>query len=63
MQAAGNSGLWPTLTRIGWALALVLAVVAPFVLKSYQLYQLTQVLIYAIALVGLNLLTGYSGQI
>jgi branched-chain amino acid transport system permease protein len=63
MQAAGNSGLWPTLTRIGWALALVLAVVAPFVLKNYQLYQLTQVLIYAIALVGLNLLTGYSGQI
>ena len=32
-------------------------------LKNYQIYQLTQVLIYAIALVGLNLLTGYNGQI
>jgi branched-chain amino acid transport system permease protein len=48
---------------MGWALALAAALAAPFVLKNYQLYQLTQVLIYAIALVGLNLLTGYSGQI
>jgi branched-chain amino acid transport system permease protein len=48
---------------MGWIVAAVLALAAPFVLGSYHLYQLTQVLIYAIALVGLNLLTGYNGQI
>jgi branched-chain amino acid transport system permease protein len=51
------------LARLGWALTLALAIAAPFALGSYHLYQLTQVLIYAVALVGLNLLTGYNGQI
>jgi branched-chain amino acid transport system permease protein len=54
---------WKIFARVGWVLALVLAMAAPFVLASYHLYQLTEVLIYAIALVGLNLLTGYNGQI
>ena len=31
--------------------------------QSYQLYVMTQVLIYGIAIMGLNLLTGYTGQI
>jgi branched-chain amino acid transport system permease protein len=34
-----------------------------FWLSSYHLFQLTQFLVYSIALLGLNLLTGYSGQI
>lgn len=34
-----------------------------FVLKGYQLFQATMVLAYAIALLGLNMLTGYNGQI
>ena len=34
-----------------------------FVAKGYQLFQATMVLAYAVALVGLNILTGYSGQI
>jgi branched-chain amino acid transport system permease protein len=34
-----------------------------FVLADWQLFQLTMVVSYAIALLGLNLLTGYSGQI
>jgi branched-chain amino acid transport system permease protein len=54
---------WDFLARLGWVVALVLAIAAPFFLGSYHLYQLTQVLIYAIALIGLNLLTGYNGQI
>jgi branched-chain amino acid transport system permease protein len=44
------------------ALALV-AVVLPFVLSSYRTFQLTLVMVYAIALLGLNILTGYNGQI
>jgi branched-chain amino acid transport system permease protein len=42
---------------------LAIAVVAPFVVSGYHVFQLTQILVYAIALLGLNLLTGFSGQI
>jgi branched-chain amino acid transport system permease protein len=42
---------------------LVLACVLPFVVSNYRVFQLTLVLVYAIALLGLNILTGYSGQI
>ena len=49
--------------RIAWAAGLALAAAAPFWVSSYHLFQLTEVLVYAIALVGLNLLTGYNGQI
>jgi branched-chain amino acid transport system permease protein len=41
----------------------MLAVALPFVVSSYHTFQFTQVLIYAIALLGLNMLTGYNGQI
>lgn len=46
----------------------VLAVVAvacalPFLVSNFRLFQFTQVYIYAIALLGLNMLTGYNGQI
>jgi len=42
---------------------LVLACALPFVVSNYRTFQLTLVLVYAIALLGLNILTGYSGQI
>lgn len=49
---------WP------WVLlAIALASGLLFVLKGYQLFQATMVLAYAIALLGLNMLTGYNGQI
>jgi len=44
----------------------VLAIVAcalPFVVSNYRTFQFTLVLVYAIALLGLNILTGYNGQI
>jgi branched-chain amino acid transport system permease protein len=43
--------------------AVLLACALPFVLSNFRLFQFTQVYIYAIALLGLNLLTGYNGQI
>ena len=49
--------------RLAWALALAFALSAPFWMSGYHLYQFAQVLIYAIALLGLNLLTGYNGQL
>jgi len=39
------------------------AISLPFVVSSYRTFQCTLVMIYAIALLGLNILTGYSGQI
>jgi branched-chain amino acid transport system permease protein len=43
--------------------ALALACVLPFVLSNYRTFQLTLVLVYAVALLGLNMLTGYNGQV
>src|SRR5688500_3104425 len=42
---------------------LLVVCVLPFVVSSYRTFQLTLVMIYAIALLGLNILTGYNGQI
>src|SRR2546428_3013845 len=44
-------------------LLLVVACALPFIVSSYRTFQLTLVLVYAIALLGLNILTGYNGQI
>lgn len=45
------------------ALLLLFAALVPFVVSSFHLLQLTMVVVYAIALLGLNILTGYNGQI
>jgi branched-chain amino acid transport system permease protein len=37
--------------------------VLPFLVGNYRVFQLTLVLAYSIALLGLNMLTGYNGQI
>jgi branched-chain amino acid transport system permease protein len=42
---------------------LVIALAIPFVASSYRLLQFTMVVIYSIALLGLNILTGFNGQI
>ena len=47
----------------GAALLLLALALLPFLLKNYRVFQLTLVLIYAIAVLGLNILTGYNGQI
>lgn len=46
-----------------WTAGLVVAVVLMFTLTNFRLFQFTQVFIYAIALLGLNILTGFNGQI
>ena len=49
--------------RIALALVLLLAAALPFFLSNYRVFQLTLVLAYSIVLLGLNMLTGYNGQI
>jgi branched-chain amino acid transport system permease protein len=44
------------------AAGLVIVAVVPFVLKNFFIFQITLAIIYAIAILGLNLLTGFNGQ-
>jgi branched-chain amino acid transport system permease protein len=45
------------------AALIVLVALLPFALSNYHVFELTMVMIYAIAVLGLNILTGYNGQI
>jgi branched-chain amino acid transport system permease protein len=55
-----RAGLVP---RMALPLLAVLAFAAPWVASNFVLFQLTLVLVYAIAILGLNLLTGFNGQV
>jgi len=48
---------------IGFAVLVAAVVVAPFISSNYRSYQLGFVAIYLIALCGLDILTGFTGQI
>jgi branched-chain amino acid transport system permease protein len=53
--------------RIGWrapaiAVGVLVVITLPFVAKNFFIFQLTLALIYALAILGLNLLTGFNGQ-
>ena len=48
---------------IGYAVLLLVACGLPFFISEYRTFQFTLVLIYSIALLGLNILTGFNGQI
>ena len=52
-----------TFPRLSVALTIASACAVPFFLGDYRVFQLTLVIVHAIALIGLNLLTGYAGQI
>ena len=45
------------------ALLLVALLVLPFLVKNYRVFQFNLVLVYAVAILGLNMLTGFNGQI
>src|SRR5512142_933160 len=55
-----------TLAAGKWAALAILLVALcglPFLLSNFSVFQLTLVLAYAVVLLGLNMLTGYNGQI
>jgi branched-chain amino acid transport system permease protein len=56
------SGRGAGLEKVGLVLVLAAACILPFFLSGFRVFQFTQVGIYAIALLGLNMLTGYNGQ-
>ena len=48
---------------VALVVALAVACALPWLVSEYRTFQFTLVLVYSIALLGLNLLTGYNGQI
>ncbi len=56
--ASSSKGKW-----IGLALLAVALIALPFLFKNYRVFQFNLVLVYAIAILGLNILTGFNGQI
>jgi len=64
LAAGGAAGLrFGAWRRLAIAALIVLAAALPFGLSNYHVFELTLVMIYAIAVLGLNILTGYNGQI
>jgi branched-chain amino acid transport system permease protein len=55
-----SASMWAS---IGIAIGAVVLVVLPFVVPEYLVFQGTLLLVYAIALLGLNILVGYNGQL
>ncbi|MCY1211831.1 leucine/isoleucine/valine transporter permease subunit [compost metagenome] len=63
-SADARATVKPSRSPLVWVgLLIVLAIGITFVARGYQLFQATMVISYAIALLGLNILTGYNGQI
>jgi branched-chain amino acid transport system permease protein len=60
VRASGAPRLWRI---VGFVVLFAVALALPFVLSNFRLFQFTLVFVYAIALLGLNILTGYNGQI
>ena len=54
---------WPDRNRIALVAVILMAVLLPFSVSDYRVFQFSMVVSNAIALLGLNLLTGYNGQI
>jgi branched-chain amino acid transport system permease protein len=48
---------------LGLAALAAALVILPFVLSGYHIFQLTMVVVYAVVLLGLDILTGFNGQI
>jgi branched-chain amino acid transport system permease protein len=48
--------------RLAIGAAVILGLAAPLVVQNFTIFQLTMVMIYGLAILGLNLLTGFNGQ-
>nr|VFJ53302.1 MAG: amino acid/amide ABC transporter membrane protein 2, HAAT family [Candidatus Kentron sp. DK] len=63
-KAAARGAVGTFLRKRGWGVFfLAVALGLPLFLDDFSTFQLTQGLVYAIAILGLNLLTGFNGQL
>ncbi|MBV8337548.1 MAG: branched-chain amino acid ABC transporter permease [Alphaproteobacteria bacterium] len=53
---------WPSTHHCLIGGAVVIAAILPLACQSFVIFQLTEVMIYGLAILGLNLLTGFGGQ-
>lgn len=60
ISAAGRG--WRAPRNIAIAGSVLLALAAPLVVQNFVVFQLTLVMVYGLAILGLNLLTGFNGQ-
>lgn len=61
---AADQAIWNTPAKRWWTgVLVVLAAAAPFLIAADLTYLLTMAVVYAIGGIGLNLLTGYAGQV
>ena len=58
MKPIDNKWVW-----LWTALLVVALLLLPFLFKNYRVFQFNLVLVYAVAILGLNILTGFNGQI
>ncbi len=58
-NASSNAGMWRLLIALG---LLAFLIGLPLLSKNFFVFQLTLAMVYAIAILGLNLLTGFNGQ-
>lgn len=47
---------------LGSIVVLAALLIAPFLVKNFRVFQMNLVIVYAIAILGLNILTGFNGQ-
>ena len=59
---AGQSARSMARQQFAVAAVLIVALAIPLVAKSFVTFQLTLVMVYGLAILGLNLLTGFNGQ-
>ena len=58
MNKPHNKWIWVATT-----LVVVALLILPFLFKNYRVFQFNLVMVYAVAILGLNILTGFNGQI
>jgi len=62
VATSAPSGSPATIRNVTIGVFVILALALPFLVKNFIVFQLTMALVYAIAILGLNLLTGFNGQ-
>lgn len=60
--SAATSIMRPSARQLAIGAALIAALAAPLAAHNFVLFQLTMVMVYGLAILGLNLLTGFNGQ-
>jgi branched-chain amino acid transport system permease protein len=62
VTAASETRKALNISRAASLIALILMIAAPFFVRNFVVFQFTQIIIYGIAIMSLNILTGASGQ-